>query len=458
MKIMENSVRLTIKSVFISWVLLFSISESIDAQGVSWQQWSSWSSIKEKAQKENKYIFVDAYTSWCAPCRKMDIDVYGSQQVGNALNSVFLSVKIQMDLSPNADEKMKDQFGEALQFQREYQVEGFPTFLFFTPDGKLVHKASGYHDINSFLLVCEQAIDSNRLSYYSMLECYKKGERNYLTMIELINKTRDLLGDMELAKEMAQDYKVNYLDKLSPKEICRKEILDFITLYASYVNSNDNLFKIVYNNPNKADSVVGTKGWSNQIVRIVIKKEELLGKIYRDKKYRVPVTIEPNWDSLASEIAHKFDKKYVNIIYSVKIAFYRSTKNWHKFADAREEKTRAFPLDRYAGIFDDNSPFLLNADAWDVFLNCNDKEVLKRALIWINQVIAIDQPKPNIQYMDTKANLLYKLKDIKNAIALEQIAFNITTEGGKRTGDQVFMDIIKKMKSGEPTWNVTVGP
>lgn len=31
----------------------------------------TWEEVKEKAAKENKPIFVDAYTTWCGPCKWM---------------------------------------------------------------------------------------------------------------------------------------------------------------------------------------------------------------------------------------------------------------------------------------------------------------------------------------------------------------------------------------------------
>lgn len=34
---------------------------------------SSFADIKAKAKKENKLIFIDAYTSWCGPCKWMEI-------------------------------------------------------------------------------------------------------------------------------------------------------------------------------------------------------------------------------------------------------------------------------------------------------------------------------------------------------------------------------------------------
>jgi len=62
-----------------------------------------WSAILAQAKAEDKLIFVDAFTTWCGPCKKMDRDV----------------------------EK-----GQGIKLARDYNVSAFPTFLFI--DG-MVH-------------------------------------------------------------------------------------------------------------------------------------------------------------------------------------------------------------------------------------------------------------------------------------------------------------------------------
>ena len=34
------------------------------------------------AQEQNKHVFIDFYTNWCAPCKMMDKQVFPQQNVG----------------------------------------------------------------------------------------------------------------------------------------------------------------------------------------------------------------------------------------------------------------------------------------------------------------------------------------------------------------------------------------
>ena len=71
--------------------------------GVNFEHKLSWEQILEKAKNENKYIFVDVYATWCAPCKKMEQLVYTSNEVAQYENKYFVSVKLQIDTTKNDD-------------------------------------------------------------------------------------------------------------------------------------------------------------------------------------------------------------------------------------------------------------------------------------------------------------------------------------------------------------------
>src|SRR5882724_9795530 len=66
-------------------------------QGIHFESGLSWVQIKAKAKAENKFIFMDCYTTWCAPCKYMTETVFPSDNVGAFFNPRFVSVAIQMD-------------------------------------------------------------------------------------------------------------------------------------------------------------------------------------------------------------------------------------------------------------------------------------------------------------------------------------------------------------------------
>ena len=57
----------------------------------------SWNEALELAKKEDKLIFLDAYASWCGPCKSMQKKVFPTDKVGEYFNARFINVKIDME-------------------------------------------------------------------------------------------------------------------------------------------------------------------------------------------------------------------------------------------------------------------------------------------------------------------------------------------------------------------------
>jgi len=117
-----------------------------------------------KAKKENKLVFVDCYTQWCGPCKKMARDIFPQEKVGKYMNERFVNVKIDMEAS----------YAEGL--SKEWQVSGYPTFIIFNADGKEIGRFMGGSDADGFIArVAEKsAVDA---AASSLEERWKQGER-----------------------------------------------------------------------------------------------------------------------------------------------------------------------------------------------------------------------------------------------------------------------------------------
>ncbi|MDP4198281.1 MAG: thioredoxin fold domain-containing protein [Bacteroidota bacterium] len=101
-----------------------------------------------EAKSQNKYILVDVYTDWCHWCKKLDEDVYPAPEVQKEMHNYFTAVKI------NAESATSHTFGgkelTERQLATQWQVTGYPTVLFLTPDGKIVDQLPGYMPAKEF--------------------------------------------------------------------------------------------------------------------------------------------------------------------------------------------------------------------------------------------------------------------------------------------------------------------
>ncbi len=103
------------------------------AGGIQFKK-ESWNDVLKMAKKENKLIFLDIYASWCGPCKRLKANTFSDAEVGKLYNQKFINVALD-------GEK-----GEGVMIAQKYQVESYPTLLFFNGNGNIVKRTGGYHN------------------------------------------------------------------------------------------------------------------------------------------------------------------------------------------------------------------------------------------------------------------------------------------------------------------------
>ena len=111
------------KKILLLLMNLF-VGLSVFAQGVNFQELSLAKAL-EKAKGENKYVFVDCYTSWCGPCKMVGPII---EELAEVYEGQVLIGKC--DVDENGD------------VAAEYGIRNIPTVLFFK-NGELVDKQVG---------------------------------------------------------------------------------------------------------------------------------------------------------------------------------------------------------------------------------------------------------------------------------------------------------------------------
>lgn len=123
-------------SIFTLFVFLLSTSftgapKSVNTDGINFLDISSNAAI-QKAQKENKLVFVNVYAVWCGACMLLKEKTFTSKNVSDAVNSHFISIDINTEK------------GEGAEFTKKYEVTAHPLILILDGNGKVKKRILGY--------------------------------------------------------------------------------------------------------------------------------------------------------------------------------------------------------------------------------------------------------------------------------------------------------------------------
>ena len=399
-------------------------------KGIRFETGLNWAQVLAKAKAENKYIFVDCYTTWCGPCKQMENSVYPLEKVGKYFNDKLISVKAQMDTSKKDDAAVKSWYADAHYLQEQYKVDAFPTFLFFTPDGKILYKSVGAKAPDEFLALAADALNPEK-DYYKLLEHFKQGKED-LTEMSHLARTGLSLGDTATARKMAE----KYIAQLKNKALLTKENIQFMHDFTK--SSADKGFKLFYLYGDSINKIMGNDTYSQQFVHSLIYKELVLPAV--EKADRLDHST-PDWSAIAAVIKKKYNEYYSErVITGARCTWGINHKNWSEYT-------------KYLVLFQENfgsksnndamASLVLNNYAWDIFQHSKDRQELIKALSWSSRAVMMN---PSNNWMDTYANILYKLDRKKEAIMWEEIAAKLSPTD---TDIQVNLE---KMKKGEPTW------
>lgn len=419
-------------------LLLFLVKDLKAGAGVDFQAGLTWSQIIAKAKLENKYIFVACYQSTCRSCFEMDADVYDNEEVAKIINQNFISIKVKIDTGGMNGECIKDWLAvDSELVNTHHHITSIPYYLFFSNRGEIIHCDLGYKNVFEFCATIKDALNPQR-QYYTLLRNYKEGIKEY-NCIPYLVRFLEKLDDDKLAHKLAFDYTEHYLFALNERVIFTKEDIYFV---ASYLQSSTQKgFKFFLNNKSKIDHIVQEGGFAEKVVDDIIYKEDIYPKLQVDRNNK---TREPEWSKMERQLRSSYTESDAqNTILNAKIRWCGYFKSWPELAKwqiIKLEKNSVSGVDTSAGARNEVNNLIFT----DVFVHCKKRALLRRAVRLQERIVNQDKNTP--EYMDTYANLLYKLGKRNKAILFETSAHLL-----KPKLTDISENLIK-MKNGRPTW------
>ena len=405
----------------------------------------SWKEVLAEAKRQNKPVFVDIYTTWCGPCKRMAREAFPDAKVGERFNTNFISYQIDAEK------------GEGIDVAKKYAVNAYPTSLYVSADGGLIHRAIGYGGIKGLLDEADKAVaatsDPNPLSV--MEKQYEGGKRN-------------------------ADFLADYLQKRAKVGMPNGDALEaYLNVVPEDQWSSDKNIALIAGNVTTGNSK-GFDFLSTKLAEIRVRpvgreaKMNLQRALQDDFKQAVSQKDESQLDQfikrngqLMSGLLPKQQEEMAN---NTRMRFYQQTKNVDKYrelAKAEGSQLMAIPVDSvkaknkmaYQKVLtqtalmpdslknsDNFKRYIehmktaeteqmaakLNSLAWAYYQTMTDKADLNQALSWSEKSLGYDRSAANL---DTYAHLLSKLGRKSEAIKIQEEAIAHEKADGEDTAE-----------------------
>ncbi|MFT6148460.1 MAG: thiol:disulfide interchange protein [Saprospiraceae bacterium] len=119
-------------------------------EGIKFIEGETHEAVLAKAQIEGKPIVIDFYTTWCAPCKWLEKDVFQLESVADYYNENFINYKV------NAEDF------DGVSLAQQYEVGAYPTLIFLKQDGTLLRKHEGTTTASNFMKWGKSAVIKNK--------------------------------------------------------------------------------------------------------------------------------------------------------------------------------------------------------------------------------------------------------------------------------------------------------
>lgn len=390
------------KRFFIVIISLFIALPHLQAQnnGITFFK-GSWAELQAQAKLQNKPFFIDCYTSWCGPCHRMSTEVFTKKEVGDFYNQNYIAYQLDME------------HGDGRTVGLRYDVEMYPTYLFFNPQGELIHKTMGYKSGESFIRDGRVALDANN-SLYGLAKRFKAGDKDTAMLKKLINLAN--YNDKELCEQALE----GYWETIPEADYIKPENWNIFNSIEQDINSK--AYKYVENHKLE---FVKTYGEGNVNNALLLKANSSIEKAAQTKD-------EATFKKAKTIIMASDNESIINEAEYCEILFDRNTGRWNDYIKNADAYLLKHPNDE--SIYKAFAEYILSTDV-------KDHKVLNKALDYATQSANIQKGYQNTA---AQAEALYRLGRIKEAEAKANESIAISKSVGADYSDMT--KLLEKMK------------
>ncbi len=399
MKNYKNSVKNVVAGML---VLLAFLPGELSAQNRAIEfETGSWAEVIQKAKKENKPIFVDAFAVWCGPCKWMAKSVFTNDTVADFYNSNFVNVKMDMEK------------GEGIELAKKWKIQAYPTLLYFSPEGEMIHRICGAYPANEFVLGGENALNPEK-QFGQFVKKYENGNRDP----EFLAHYVQLLAESCMGgKEETEVYFATQKDE----ELTSERNWNLTLMLVDDMNSR--VFKNLENNKKIFEEKYSKEAVAEKMEQVYT--TALMRQLYKKD--------DAGYEKVQQELTSRKNDLADKAIAAAELNKFEIRNEWDKYANAASKFVSNYAMDDFG---------TLNSIAWTFYEQIKDPKQLKKAVVWAKKSVSLTEKPFNL---DTYAHLLYATGNKKEAIVQQKRAIELA----KKTGDPMVSDLENNLKMFE---------
>jgi len=454
------------------FIFLLIPGKKLKAQdGIRFEE-GSFSEILIKAKSLNKPVFIDVYTSWCGPCKRMAKEIFPKKEVGEKFNSSFINYALDAEK------------GEGVALALKYKVGSYPTYLFVNGDGVLLYRSLGSMPAEKFLTEASIALGeyADPKPFASWEDEYESRKTEKSFVWDYIQKRKKL--KISCADQLDQYYSLS-----TKTDLLQSALLPELTLYTN-MNTNGPFYNFLVRNNDTIRQIIKDKYGKNVYVdpflvfvakndveRAIENADEkllthictVLSKLPPDDnptdwrtgeakmkyytKTNNPVALQKVMKVYGNSVI-QFNVRKIRIKDSLALDQFDKDLASGKIKNVNPEDLE-FTRKSRGGVNITSHAYRIRDMAKSVYQVSADKNELKKALEWVR---IAETYSDNFTIYETRAGLLYKLGRKQEAIACQEDCierFTLQLKKIRVTSDKIMQrlnETLQKMKDGEETW------
>ncbi|MEL6357777.1 MAG: thioredoxin family protein [Bacteroidota bacterium] len=349
---------------------------------------------RELAAEQEKLLFIDFYTVWCGPCKRLDKYVFQNDSVSSLMGRQVVLLKYDAEQDTT------------FHLSKKYHVNSYPMGLLLTPEGRVLTRQVGFVGSDA------ASLGSSVLDFVGEgveLSAQKKWLSGYAPVIDpasypdfyadYVNRT-----DTDVDAAEINDYLASVEDKLSEQFVA--------VLYYFAGKVNDELIAVATDNRETYVERFGEGSFGAFTGLISMMKFDQAVKADDEAAFaRAKAFAE---EQFGAEEAEEMAASY-------KVDILQARGEWKKVLAYYQDLKEAGEMDNgYVNYF-----------SWGVYEECDDPEVMATCVAWMRDVVA---DEPDFDYLDTYARLLHRAEGKSAAEPVIRRAIAAGKAEGRKTG------------------------